>query len=206
MTLIVRTLGVVDYETAHQRQKMQVDAMHKSATAANECWLLHHPPVYTIGRRKNATENLLNPTTTIPIVHAQRGGDITYHDPGQVTGYLFVRLIPGQRDLHRFLQQIETSIIETLNRFTAGAHRVSGKTGVFFENKKICSIGIGCRHWITYHGFSININANLEAYKDINPCGFNASIMANCSDFFAVTPGDFIRAYREVVGQSFGGF
>ncbi|MBW7877078.1 MAG: lipoyl(octanoyl) transferase LipB, partial [Candidatus Cloacimonetes bacterium] len=107
------------------------------------------------------------------------GGDVTYHDPGQIVGYLILSLKPNERDLHKVLFGLEEVILLSLQELGIPGHRVEGKTGVFVNNQKVCSIGIACRHWITYHGFALNIHSDLKNYQRINPCGLESSLMQN---------------------------
>ena len=134
-----------------------------------------HTPVYTIGRRKNAVQHLLwsNPeldSEGIDIVHTNRGGDITYHGPGQIVGYAIISL-KKRRDLHEYLRNLEEVVIRTLKTFDLNASRRSGKTGIWLGTRKICAIGVAVRSWVTYHGFALNINPNLNHFSGIVPCG-----------------------------------
>lgn len=176
-TLNVLNSELVDYQQALEQQLQWVNA-RKSDELCDLLWLLSHPKVITLGASRSSRDNLLK-ETEIPVVKISRGGDITYHDEGQLTGYFIFQLEKRERDLHRFLWSIEQSVIDCLNDFNIDAHRVAGKTGVFVSEKKVCSIGIACRHWVTYHGFSINFNSNLENYELMNPCGYNSELMAN---------------------------
>ncbi|MCJ8344154.1 lipoyl(octanoyl) transferase LipB [bacterium] len=193
---------LIDYESALQTQLDILNTM-KGSESNNLVWLLSHPPVITYGIKRGAIDNLIT-NTTIPVVKISRGGDITYHDEGQLTGYFLFKLNPGCRDLHKFLFNIEESIIQTLNLFQVGAHRVEGKTGVFLKEKKVCSIGIACRHWITFHGFSLNFSSNLKNYSLINPCGYESSLMANISQFIPdLTMELFSKKYKKICAEIF---
>ena len=178
--LRVLNSGLVDYNEALSQQLRWVSE-RKNKSLDNILWLLSHPEVITLGASRNSQDNLLIPTE-IPVVKVSRGGDITYHDPGQLTGYFIFNLEEGQRDLHQFLWNIEETLIRCLQQFSVEAHRVAGKTGVFVDQKKVCSIGIACRHWVTYHGFSLNFNSNLDNYALMNPCGYSSNLMANLSN------------------------
>ncbi len=179
-SLRVLNSGLVDYEEALSQQLLWVNE-RKKGSFDNIFWLLSHPEVITMGASRSSKDNLIIPTE-IPVVKVSRGGDITYHDPGQLTGYFIFNLKEGQRDLHQFLWNIEEALIQCLQKFSVKAHRVDGKTGVFVNQKKICSIGIACRHWVTYHGFSLNFNSNLDNYALMNPCGYSSNLMANLSN------------------------
>ena len=201
--LLVHELGLVDYAESLSRQLDYVSKSRAQLPLSDELWLLSHPEVITLGASRDAKENI-KVDTKIPVHKISRGGDVTYHDPGQITGYFLFYLKDQERDLHRFLNLIEQSLIECLDTFQVGAHRVDGKTGVWFENKKVCSIGIACRHWTTYHGFSLNIDSNLANYGLMNPCGLESSTMANTKDFFPMERSEFLERYPDHCARIFG--
>ena len=199
--------GLVPYEKALNQQLEWVASKHRDPHHPDILWLLSHPPVITLGADKDAKNQMLQ-ESDIPIHRISRGGSITYHDPGQVTGYLIFSLSESERDLRVFLKTIEETLIQTLNQLlpngTETAYRVEGKTGVFLKGKKVCSIGTACRHWITYHGFSMNFESNLENYKLMNPCGMESGIMGNVSDLTKISRKDFLELYPSICGQKFG--
>lgn len=204
----------VEFSKALEQQLALVEKKRLEPAFPDILWLLSHPEVITLGARTSSASNLLE-KTSIPIHQITRGGDITYHDPGQVTGYLIFSLQEHERDLRQFLINLELSVIRTLqaaldfegkkksmddlNDF----HRVEGKTGVFFKNHKICSIGIACRHWITFHGFSLNFSSNLSNYALMNPCGMEASIMGNLKELTPITRQSFLGLYPAICAQTF---
>jgi lipoyl(octanoyl) transferase len=148
--------------------------------------LLEHPPVITLGRNSNR-ENLLWTNETlqaqgIDCVSTRRGGDITLHSPGQLVGYPIVDLNYYQRDLHRFLRSLEKVLICTLADFGLSGQPLSGKTGVWIDGRKIASIGIAVRRWISYHGFALNIDNELAAFESIVPCGLSDVAMTSMSE------------------------
>ncbi len=130
--------------------------------------LLEHEPVYTIGRGGNSA-NLLEPD--LELIRTNRGGDITWHGPGQLVGYPLVNLGARGKDLHRFLRFIEELIILAISQFGVTSRRIDGKTGVWTEGGKVASIGIGVRNWVTMHGFALNVTPDLAPFSRINPCG-----------------------------------
>lgn len=137
--------------------------------------LLEHPPVITFGRNNNR-DNLLWTREALLVagidyVASRRGGDITLHSPGQLVGYPIVDLNFYQRDLHRFLRLLENILIATLVDFGLVGESLPGKTGVWIGRRKIASIGIAVRRWISYHGFALNIDNELSAFESIIPCG-----------------------------------
>jgi lipoyl(octanoyl) transferase len=144
--------------------------------------LVEHPDVITLGRGTHK-ENLLNPAG-IPIFEIERGGDVTYHGPGQLVAYPILLLQDDERDLHRFLRNMEEAVIATCARTGIDANREPGKTGVWMSDpsgarKKLCSMGIACRKWVTFHGLALNVTTDLSYFARINPCGFEASVMTS---------------------------
>lgn len=137
--------------------------------------LLEHPPVVTLGRGANEA-NLLLPAAElarsgIGLERVGRGGDVTFHGPGQVVGYPIVDLEPLGRDLHRYLRLLEGTLIAALAAFGLTGERIAGKTGVWVGGEKIASIGVGVRRWVSWHGFALNVAADLSGFAAIIPCG-----------------------------------
>jgi len=137
--------------------------------------LLEHPPVITLGRGAHA-ENLLVDAAAlaargVEVHEAARGGDVTYHGPGQLVGYPIVDLNPRGRDVHSYLRDVEEALILALSRWGIEAGREAGLTGVWVGREKVAAIGIGVRRWITWHGFALNVSADLDPFGLIVPCG-----------------------------------
>lgn len=147
--------------------------------------LLEHPPVITFGRNARQEHLLWSYAALlaagIDCVTSRRGGDITMHLPGQMVGYPIVDLNHYQRDLHRFLRLLEDILIRTLADHGLQGEALPGKTGVWIEGRKIASIGVAVRHWISYHGFALNIDNDLSAFKAIIPCGLSGISMTSMS-------------------------
>jgi len=139
--------------------------------------LLEHAPVITVGRGARDASDLLTDEATlrslgIDLVETDRGGEMTYHGPGQLVGYPIVSLEERGRDLHRYLRDLEQSVIDTLGQFGVVGGRIEGLTGVWVGNAKICAIGIKVTRWVTMHGFALNIDPDLASFRrDIVPCG-----------------------------------
>jgi len=163
----IRDLELIDFDRAYALQK-QLNADVGQGVGPETLLLLEHPPVYTIGRG-GAEENALDPS--VEVLRIDRGGDITFHGPGQLVGYPIVDLSLRDRDLHRYLRFLEELIILLAVDVGVDAYRVSGKTGVWTERGKLASIGVGARRWVTMHGFSLNVKPVLEGFRHINPCG-----------------------------------
>jgi len=137
--------------------------------------VLEHPPTFTVGRNKSAEHLLASPSELekrgIHFEVISRGGDITYHGPGQLVGYAILDLNRFNRDIHRYLRNLEETIILALRNFKINAERKEGLTGVWVNEEKIASIGVGIKRWITYHGFALNVNTDLSYFDMIVPCG-----------------------------------
>jgi lipoate-protein ligase B len=165
-------LGHVEYRRALDLQ-MQCIERRAAGEIPDTLLLLTHPHVYTIGRLGDGANLLIPPELLaregIAVERISRGGDITYHGPGQLVGYPIVLL--ARPDVHRFVRGIEASLIEALSEFGVAGARIEGLTGVWTEGKKIASIGIGVRRWITYHGFALNVNPDLSYFRRIHLCG-----------------------------------
>lgn len=166
--------GRTPYMNALKRQQDFVD-QHRAGIIGNTLVFTEHNPVYTIGRRKGAGQHLLWNSAKleakgIELINTNRGGDITYHGPGQIVGYAIISL-NKKRDLHSYLRDLEEVVIRTLATFDLNASRRSGKTGIWLGTRKICAIGIAVRTWITYHGFALNVDPDLNNFSGIVPCG-----------------------------------
>ena len=173
----VEDLGVLGYREAYERQLALVEA-RKQDQGLDTLLLVEHPHVITLGRAQKAQANVLAPGG-VDVVPIERGGDVTYHGPGQLVAYPIVRLREHERDLHRFLRALETAIIATLARHGIEAGRSDGNTGVWIDGRKIASIGIACRRWVTFHGLALNVTTDLSYFQRINPCGFQAGVMTS---------------------------
>lgn len=165
-------LGHVGYPQALEFQMGTLDR-RLAGEIPDTLLLLTHPHVYTIGRTGDEANLLVSADSLeregIPVVRVSRGGDVTYHGPGQLVGYPIVRL--ARPDVVRFVRSIEAALIDSLAAMGIPAGRIEGLTGVWTERKKIASIGIGVRRWITYHGFALNVNTDLSYFRRIHPCG-----------------------------------
>jgi len=178
-------LGSEAYETTWQRQ-LDLVAARQRDEAPDTLLFVEHPHVITLGRAQKARGNVLA-AGDVPVVEIERGGDVTYHGPGQLVAYPIVRLGEGERDLHRFLRNLEEAMILALSDLgLAGAERRPGATGVWLraaapDARKIASIGIACRKWVTFHGLALNVATDLGYFQRINPCGFDAAVMTSAS-------------------------
>ena len=139
--------------------------------------LVEHPHVLTLGRGARR-ENLLA-SADMQVFEVERGGDVTYHGPGQLCGYPILYLREGERDVHRYLRHLEEAIIRTLAEFAIDGVRRPGLTGVWVGPRKLASLGVAVRRWVTFHGFALNVCTDLERFSAINPCGLSASVMGS---------------------------
>jgi len=144
--------------------------------------LVEHPHVITLGR-STRRENLLAPADT-PVFEIERGGDITYHGPGQLVGYPLFRLREHERDLHLYMRRLEETVLRTLAAVGLQGGRRPGWTGVWTvpePQRKLCSIGVAVKKWVTLHGFALNVSTDLARFTAINPCGLDAAVMTSVS-------------------------
>ena len=179
-------LGSVPYADALARQLAAVEA--RRAGGPDRLLLLEHPPVVTLGRSAKP-ENLRAPREQLALrgieVHEiARGGDVTWHGPGQLVGYLVADLAArGSQDVSAWLRGLEAALMEALTELGVPCRRVAGMTGVFVEApgrpRKIASIGVGLKGWITYHGFALNVSSDLAGFDDIVPCGLSGVTMTS---------------------------
>jgi lipoyl(octanoyl) transferase len=168
---VTRWLGRIDYQAALALQEEIVASKVNDSAAADQFLLLEHEPVYTIGRTPDQS-SLGDPAQLPhPLVRINRGGQATYHGPGQLVGYPILDLKTRGQDLHRYLRAMEEGLIEVLAEFGVIARRRDGLTGVWVENRKIASIGVGVRRWTSMHGFALNVCGDLSPFQEITPCG-----------------------------------
>ena len=169
-------LGTMEYEATWDLQK-KVALKVWQKQIPDVLLLVEHPPVYTLGRgARGSWQNLIwdqdkRNREGITVVEVDRGGDITYHGPGQIVGYPIFDLNRYGRDLHRYLRNLEEALIRALQEFDISAGRMPPNTGVWVGNEKVAAIGVKASKWITQHGFSLNIAPNLEHFQGIVPCG-----------------------------------
>jgi lipoyl(octanoyl) transferase len=169
--LQTRWLGRVNYAEGLVLQDEIVTQKRGDPTIADTILFLEHDAVYTIGRTPDQASLRGASHLPHPLFQTNRGGQATYHGPGQLMGYPIIDLSRCGQDLHKYLRWIEDLLIEFLTGFELRATRRAGLTGVWIEDRKIASIGVGVRHWITMHGFALNICGDLAPFGQITPCG-----------------------------------
>ena len=203
-------LGTESFRDTWARQLALVEDRQRAGDAGTDTLLLvEHPHVFTLGRRREAEANVLVPGD-VEVIGIERGGDVTYHGPGQIVAYPIVLLGDGERDLHRYLRNLEEAVIATCARFGLAADREPGKTGVWCgpaeRRKKLCSMGIACRKWVTFHGLALNVTSDLGYFRRINPCGFESSVMTSMAEELGAAPalGDVKRALATDLAATLG--
>ena len=149
--------------------------------------LCEHEPVYTVGRTRGAGANLVAPGN-VPVIKVARGGDVTFHGPGQIVGYPIFQLPEHRHDLHGFMRGLEEMMIRTLARFDVQGVRDDRNTGVWVNGSKMMAIGIGAKRWVTWHGFALNHTVELDFFRRINPCGMDANLVTRMADHLDPLP------------------
>jgi lipoate-protein ligase B len=172
--LKIMKLGIVDYGRAYELQKRLLRD-HIEGRGNNILLLLQHSPVITIGR-SGSRSNILAPRSLliaegIEVYEIDRGGDVTYHGPGQLTGYPIIDLRYFKKDVHWYLRMLEEVIIRVLAEYGITGERIEGYTGVWIDDEKVAAIGVAVKRWIAYHGFAFNICPDMSHFEMIRPCG-----------------------------------
>ena len=179
LDLRVRWLGRMDFATALALQEEIVLKRHRDSSMEDQLLLLEHEPVYTIGRTPDQSSLLGAGHLPHPLFVINRGGQATYHGPGQLMGYPIIDLRRCGQDLHKYLRWLEQLLIDLLAENGITASRRESLTGVWVGDRKIVSIGVGVRHWITMHGFALNVSGDLSPFNHIVPCGINNIAMTS---------------------------
>src|SRR6184192_4551817 len=177
--LRVRWLGRVEFADALLLQEELLAQKREDRSLEDELLLLEHEPVYTIGRTPDKSSLLGSAHLPHPLFAINRGGQATYHGPGQLMGYPIIDLRRCGQDLHKYLRWLERLLIELLAEHGIEASRRESLTGVWVGDRKIASIGVGVRHWITMHGFALNVCGDLSPFNHIVPCGINNVVMTS---------------------------
>lgn len=200
-----------DYGLALQNQLLEQRRMETDDILV----LLEHPPVLTLGRSASKDNLLLSGSEYdkrgIDRQSAARGGDVTFHGPGQMVGYPIVDLKASAIDVRSFLRKLEEVLIETLAAFDIVGHRVEEKTGVWVDHDKIASIGIGVKRWISWHGFALNVAVDLDYFSTINPCGLQGVKMTSMEKILghpvamASVEQQLIQSFKSVFNYRYAG-
>ena len=196
-------LGLIDYDRARLIQLQLVDK-RIDGRITDTFIFVEHPPTITVGR--GALENNILATEEtlkqrdVQVCETERGGDVTFHGPGQQVIYPIINLEQRGRDLHRFLRDLEEVVINFLENYDLKGERLPGKTGVWVSDKKICAIGIAVKRWVSYHGLALNLCTDLSYFNLINPCGLPSSTVTSLESLTGI-PVDRSRVFFELVNS-----
>jgi lipoyl(octanoyl) transferase len=201
----LHNLDLVTYENGMQMQQRFVE-MRQNNAIPDQLLLLEHPPVITLGRGGD-TRNLLAEAETlrqqrVRFYETTRGGDITYHGPGQLVGYPIIHLGEGSRDVRKYVTKLEEVLIRTVAEYGIHAERAEGKRGIWVGGNKIAAVGVRIARWVTSHGFALNVSTNLEHFRLIKPCGLPGTGATSISVEAGFSPPDvrtrLVRHFAEI--------
>jgi lipoyl(octanoyl) transferase len=228
MQLLICDLGTVPYGEALALQRAIAHARIAGTLEEDLLLLVEHPPVVTLGRSSKAQHLLASPQLLqargVELHEVERGGDVTFHGPGQLVGYPIVDLKRHKKDLHWFLRQVEEALIRAIAPLGIAGERSAGRTGVWTGGRKLASIGVHARDWVTWHGFALNVTTDLSYFDLMVPCGIAAVEMTTVSrelqrardaaslgatvvvhpDEFDAPEGNLGRMMRSYVADAFG--
>ena len=179
MTIFSRILGICEYQTIYAAMKAYTD--NRDSQSRDEIWHLQHLSVYTLGLAGKA-EHILE-SGTIPVIQSDRGGQVTYHGPGQLVSYLLIDLKRQGLTIKGFVYQIEAAVIDMLKAFDISAERKHGAPGVYVDGKKIAALGVRVRKGCSYHGLAINVDMDTAPFTGINPCGYPELTITQLKDY-----------------------
>jgi lipoate-protein ligase B len=201
--LTIAELGVVEYDDALAMQTRML-AARIEGSVGDTLLMMEHPHVFTLGRGADERFIVAN-AQGVPIRRVSRGGEVTYHGPGQLIGYPILKLEGSDRDVTKYLRRLEGAMIDALARFEVDAVRREAMTGVWVGGRKIASIGVGIRRWTTWHGFALNVSTDLSYFDSIVPCGIEGCRMTSVSEETnrAVTVREFAGVMRESFASTF---
>lgn len=208
MDLDVCWLGTVEYQAAWDLQRRLVED-RAAGRIPDQLLLLEHPHTFTIGRSGTRDHLLVSPeqlvTLRATVLDVDRGGDITYHGPGQLVGYPILDLTARGRDVHAYVRGLEEALIRLLARFGIAAGRSPGLTGVWVGDEKIAAIGVRITRWITLHGFALNVNPELAYFEAIVPCGIRDRGVTSLAKLLgsAPTPAEVAPLAAECLAEVF---
>jgi lipoyl(octanoyl) transferase len=193
--------GLMPYAEAWAWQQAQVADRKRDQTLPDTVMLVEHPPVYTLGQGSDPGFLKFDPKTSPYELHRiERGGEVTYHAPGQLVGYPILNLAHHQQDLHWYLRQLEEVVIRSIAHYELTATRIDGLTGVWIEDRKMAAIGIKVSRWITMHGFALNVCPDLSGFDRIVPCGLTDKSVGSLAEWI---PGLTVDQVKPIVVQAF---
>lgn len=192
---LLYNLGLTPYQTVWDWQRSLLDARKENPNLDDVLILLEHPPVYTLGQGSDPSFLKFDPTQAEYELHRiERGGEVTYHCPGQLVGYPILNLNHYRRDLHWYLRQLEEVIIRVLAVYGLVGTRIEGLTGVWVKDRKLAAIGIKVSRWITMHGFALNVCPELSGFDRIVPCGIADKAVGSLAQFVSGVTVEMVRA------------
>ncbi len=195
------TPGLIPYQVALAWQRSQLAKRLDDPTLEDALLLLEHPPVYTLGQGASVDFLKFDPAAADWELHrVERGGEVTYHCPGQLVGYPILNLRRYQPDLHWYLRQLEAVLIQTLAVYGLQGERLPGLTGVWLEGRKVAAIGIKVKRWIAMHGFALNVCPDLSGFERIVPCGIANRKVSSLAEF---VPGIDLIQVRQHIALAF---
>lgn len=193
--------GLVPYSVAWEQQRSLLKERIEEPNLNDVLILLEHPPVYTLGQGASVEFLKFDPTqVNRDVYRVERGGEVTYHCPGQLVGYPILNLRHYQQDLHWYLRQLEEVLIQLLAVYGLKGDRVAGMTGVWIEGRKVAAIGIKVSRWITMHGFALNVCPDLSGFERIVPCGIPDKPVGSLAQFI---PGISVEQMRPLLATTF---
>lgn len=198
---LLNNQGLVPYAVAWDWQRSLLAQRVKDPTLDDLLLLLEHPPVYTLGQGSSLEFLKFDPTeSSAQLYRVERGGEVTYHCPGQLVGYPILNLRHYQQDLHWYLRQLEEVLIQVLGDLGLNGDRIPGMTGVWLEGRKVAAIGIKVSRWITMHGFALNVCPELLGFERIVPCGIAEKPVGSLAQFL---PGIRVEEVRQLITAQF---
>ena len=195
----------VQYDKAWHWQKEWQGKLLTDPNHGQAVWLLEHLPCYTLGRGANE-ENILFDLDAPPAAlhRTDRGGEVTYHSPGQLVVYPVLDLRLYKKDLDWYLRQLEAVVLDVMNSLGLPGERSPGLTGLWIEGRKVAAIGVGCRRWVTQHGLALNVDCDLEGFNQVIPCGLEGSQVGRLNDWLpGLTVSEVKPLMRECVRKHF---
>jgi len=193
---VVRSLGLQDYQTVWK--SMQDFTLQRNAETLDEIWFVEHPPVFTQGQA-GKIEHLLSPGS-IPVVQVDRGGQVTYHGPGQKIVYFLVDIRRKKMGVRQLVSAIEKMVIQLLAKYNIESNARTDAPGVYVAEKKICSLGLKIKRGCSFHGLALNVDMDKSPFQRINPCGYEGMEVTQISDFVSdKTLLDIEKDFRQII-------
>jgi lipoyl(octanoyl) transferase len=197
--IIFRQLGLADYQTTWTAMRTFTDM--RTVETVDELWLVEHPPVYTMGLKgRNGTATAIS---GIPVIYSDRGGDLTYHGPGQAILYVLIDIGRLGIGIKTLVQTLEQTILDHLAQYGIAAQRRDGAPGVYVDDRKIASLGLRMRRTYSYHGLAFNVNMDLYPFTLIDPCGYPGMQVAQLADLLSAEPPVVAEAAGLALAQRF---